>query len=102
MVEAPVEFIRPREPKPPWLKVRAPGSDNYLRLKGVMKELWVSIKDGTTKTYSATGLPPVVTINSTGTLTGNTPNIRTTYTVILTATDSVGATLTASIAWTLT
>src|SRR5205809_5227815 len=39
MVEAPLEFIRPREPKPPWLKVRAPGSENYLRLKGVMKEL---------------------------------------------------------------
>src|SRR5205823_12491447 len=39
MVEAPLEFIRPREPKPAWLKVRAPGSDNYLRLKGVMKEL---------------------------------------------------------------
>src|SRR5262247_4188210 len=39
MVGAPVEFIRPREPKPPWLKVRAPGSENYLRLKGVMKEL---------------------------------------------------------------
>jgi len=38
-VDAPLEFIRPREPKPPWLKVRAPGSDNYLRLKGVMKEL---------------------------------------------------------------
>src|SRR5437868_1339132 len=39
MVEAPVEFIRPREPKPAWLRVRAPGSENYLRLKGVMKEL---------------------------------------------------------------
>jgi lipoyl synthase len=39
MVEAPLEFIRPREPKPPWLKVRAPGSENYLKLKGVMKEL---------------------------------------------------------------
>jgi len=38
-VEVPVEFIRPREPKPAWLKVRAPGSENYLRLKGVMKEL---------------------------------------------------------------
>jgi lipoic acid synthetase len=35
----PLEFIRPREPKPEWLKVRAPGSDNYLRLKGVMREL---------------------------------------------------------------
>jgi lipoic acid synthetase len=39
MEVVPVEFIRPREPKPAWLKVRAPGSDNYLRLKGVMKEL---------------------------------------------------------------
>src|SRR5213592_2090463 len=38
-VDAPVEFIRPREPKPDWLKVRAPGSENYLRLKGLMKEL---------------------------------------------------------------
>jgi lipoic acid synthetase len=35
----PVELIRGREPKPAWLKVRAPGSENYLRLKGVMKEL---------------------------------------------------------------
>jgi len=39
MEVVPVEFIRPREAKPPWLKVRAPGSENYLRLKGVMKEL---------------------------------------------------------------
>ena len=39
MTTAPLEFIRPREPKPEWLKVRAPGSDNYLRLKGVMREL---------------------------------------------------------------
>src|SRR5918996_4734693 len=38
-VEAPLEFVRPREPKPPWLKVRAPGSENYLRLKGLMKDL---------------------------------------------------------------
>jgi lipoic acid synthetase len=38
-VEVPVEFIKPREPKPEWLKVRAPGSENYLRLKGLMKEL---------------------------------------------------------------
>jgi lipoic acid synthetase len=39
VTEVPLEFIRPREPKPPWLKVRAPGSENYLRLKSVMKEL---------------------------------------------------------------
>src|SRR5262245_42950483 len=38
-IEAPVEFIRPREPKPDWLKVRAPGSENYLRLKSIMRGL---------------------------------------------------------------
>jgi lipoyl synthase len=36
---APLEFVKPREPKPEWLKVRAPGSEGYLRLKGIMKEL---------------------------------------------------------------
>ena len=39
MTISPVEFVRPRTPKPEWLKVRAPGSDNYLRLKGIMKDL---------------------------------------------------------------
>jgi lipoic acid synthetase len=31
--------VKPREPKPSWLKVRAPGSENYLRLRGIMREL---------------------------------------------------------------
>ena len=44
----PLTFIRgrrqrelgsPRVPKPDWLKVRAPGSENYLRLKGLMRTL---------------------------------------------------------------
>jgi lipoic acid synthetase len=47
-VPVPVEFIRgrrvkerrlAREPKPEWLKVRAPGSPGYIRLKGVMRDL---------------------------------------------------------------
>ena len=29
----------PREPKPPWLRVRAPGSAGYVRLKQLMREL---------------------------------------------------------------
>src|SRR6478672_2268501 len=29
----------PRVPKPDWLKVRAPGSENYHRLKGLMRTL---------------------------------------------------------------
>jgi lipoyl synthase len=44
---APLRVIRardtapgvPRAPKPEWLKVRAPGSPNYVRLKGLMREL---------------------------------------------------------------
>jgi lipoic acid synthetase len=47
---APVTFIRgrharrkleetARRPKPDWLKVRAPGSENYMRLKGLMRDL---------------------------------------------------------------
>jgi lipoic acid synthetase len=35
----PLIAARPREPKPDWLKVRAPGSPSYLRLKGLMREL---------------------------------------------------------------
>ena len=38
-LEAPLAFIGSRQPKPEWLKVRAPGSPNYLRLKGIMKDL---------------------------------------------------------------
>jgi len=45
---APLNFIRgrkkridaaPRQPKPDWLKVRAPGSPGYHRLKGLMRDL---------------------------------------------------------------
>ena len=35
----PLAVVRPREPKPEWLKVRAPGSPSYLRLKGLMRDL---------------------------------------------------------------
>src|SRR6266576_141118 len=35
----PLVESRPRAPKPEWLKVRAPGSPNYLRLKALMRDL---------------------------------------------------------------
>lgn len=35
----PLTPAQPRLPKPDWLKVRAPGSENYMRLKGIMREL---------------------------------------------------------------
>jgi lipoic acid synthetase len=34
----PLAPAQPRQPKPDWLKVRAPGSPSYLRLKGLMRE----------------------------------------------------------------
>ncbi len=34
----PLMLVRPREPKPPWLKVRAPGSPGYTRLKALMRD----------------------------------------------------------------
>ena len=48
MITTPLPFIRgrkarpealPKQPKPDWLKVRAPGSENYHRLKGLMRTL---------------------------------------------------------------
>jgi lipoic acid synthetase len=35
----PLALVPPREPKPDWLKVRAPGSPTYLRLKSIMRGL---------------------------------------------------------------
>ena len=35
----PIVPAQPRQPKPDWLKVRAPGSPSFLRLKGLMREL---------------------------------------------------------------
>ena len=35
----PLTAVQPREPKPEWLRVRAPGSPSYLRLKGLMRDL---------------------------------------------------------------
>ena len=39
MTEAPLTFVRPGDRKPEWLKVRAPGSENYLRLRSIMRGL---------------------------------------------------------------
>lgn len=54
----------------------------------------------TGKTYTAANLPPGVTINSNGALSGSTTT-RGTYNTTITATDSVGASVTGSITWTV-
>jgi endo-1,4-beta-xylanase len=56
---------------------------------------------GQTLTYSATGLPAGLSINSSGLISG-TPTTAGTSTVMVTATDGSGATGTASFAWTVT
>ncbi|MGI8672418.1 MAG: lipoyl synthase [Luteitalea sp.] len=38
-IVAPLPLVRPRQAKPEWLKVRAPGSENYLRLQQLMRGL---------------------------------------------------------------
>jgi lipoic acid synthetase len=35
----PLTVVQPRDPKPDWLKVRAPGSPNYHRLRTLMRDL---------------------------------------------------------------
>jgi lipoic acid synthetase len=35
----PVTSLKAREPKPEWLKVKAPGSENYIRLRSLMRGL---------------------------------------------------------------
>ncbi len=37
--QSPLVLVRRREPKPEWLKVKAPGSANYVRLKRLMGDL---------------------------------------------------------------
>jgi cellulose binding protein with CBM2 domain/putative Ig domain-containing protein len=55
---------------------------------------------GQALTYSATGLPPGLTISSTGSITG-TPTTAGSYFVTATATDSTGASGSASFTWTI-
>ncbi len=38
-MESPLVLVRPRDQKPSWLKVKAPGSPGYIRLKRLMGDL---------------------------------------------------------------
>ncbi|HXP21094.1 MAG TPA: putative Ig domain-containing protein [Streptosporangiaceae bacterium] len=71
---------------------------------GTAASLQISATDsasGQTLTYSATGLPPGLSINSsTGLITG-TPTTAGTYTVTVTATDTTGANGSATFTWTI-
>ncbi len=55
---------------------------------------------GQTLTYTATGLPPGLTVSSSGLITG-TPSAAGTFNVTVTATDTTGASGSASFTWTI-
>jgi lipoic acid synthetase len=56
----PVQLQRQRAPKPEWLKVRAPGSPAYLRLKDLMREqgLHTVCEEAPTSANAGTMEPP--------------------------------------------
>ena len=71
---------------------------------GTAKSLQISASDsasGQTLTYSATGLPAGLSINSSTGLISGTPTTAATYTTVVTATDTTGAKGTASFSWTI-
>jgi hypothetical protein len=80
--------------------VNSPGSQSSAL--GAQADLQVSGTDsgGAALTYSATGLPPKTSISSSGLITG-TLNTAGSYNVTVTATDSTGATGSASFTWTV-
>jgi hypothetical protein len=73
-------------------------------LSGTAASLQVSASDsasGQTLTYSATGLPPGLSISSSSGLISGTPSTAGTYSVTATATDTTGASGAATFAWTV-
>jgi hypothetical protein len=71
---------------------------------GTAKSLQISASDsasGQTLTYSATGLPAGLSINSSTGLISGTPTTATTYNTVVTATDTTNASGSAAFTWTI-
>jgi serine protease len=83
--------------------VTNPGSQNTPVNSGVSLQILAGDSaPGQSLTYAATGLPAGLTINpSTGVISGTTSNTANTYNVKVTATDTTGATGSASFSWTI-
>ena len=82
--------------------VTSPG--NQTGTVGTAASLQIHATDsaaGQTLTYSATGLPAGLSINSSTGLISGTPTTATTYSVTVTARDTTGATGSASFTWTI-
>jgi serine protease len=83
--------------------VTNPGSQNSQVNSGVSLQILAGDSaPGQSLTYAAAGLPAGLTINpSTGVISGTTSNTASTYNVKVTATDTTGATGSASFSWTI-
>ncbi|MEV7343970.1 M4 family metallopeptidase [Streptomyces sp. NPDC093544] len=82
------------------VSVTNPGSQSSTVGTAVSLQVAASSTNGGTLTYAATGLPTGLSISSTGAISG-TPTTAGTYSTTVTATDSTGASGTASFTWTV-
>ena len=82
------------------VSVTNPGSQAGTVGTAVSKQISASDSGGASLTYSASGLPPGLSISSSGDITG-TPTTAGTYNVTVTAKDSTGASGSASFTWTV-
>jgi len=80
--------------------VSNPGSQSGTVGAAVSKQISATDSGGATLTYSASGLPPGLSINSSGLISG-TPTTAGTYSVTVTATDSTGASGSTTFTWTI-
>jgi endo-1,4-beta-xylanase len=80
--------------------VTNPGSQSGTVGTPVSKQISATDSGGASLTYSATGLPPGLSISSSGTITG-TPTTAGSYNVTVTARDSTGASGNAAFTWTI-
>lgn len=80
--------------------VSNPGSQSGTVGTAVNKQISATDSGGASLTYSASGLPPGLSISSSGDITG-TPTTAGTYNVTVTAKDSTGATGTTTFTWTI-
>ncbi|WP_329182354.1 M4 family metallopeptidase [Streptomyces sp. NBC_01477] len=88
---------------PSGVTVTNPGNQSTKVSTAVSLQIQASSTNGGALTYTATGLPPGLTINaSTGVISGTTSATTGSYSVTVTAKDSTNATGTASFTWTIT
>ncbi len=82
--------------------VTSPGTQSTTVRTAVSLQIHASDSaSGQTLTYTATGLPAGLNISSTTGLISGTPTTRHTYSVTVTATDTTGASGSASFSWTI-